>query len=138
MRRGSRTLGGAPRNVYRTRDDQWIAVSGTTDQQVARILPVIGADDEDSRAKFGRARTRMQHTDELDALVAAWVASNDRDTVVAALLDARVPVAPVNDVAAIIDDPHLAARGALDRLRGGPAPALGADRAAVLRDWLGS
>ena len=35
-RSGSRVRGGAPRNVYRTADGQYVAVSGTTDPQVAR------------------------------------------------------------------------------------------------------
>src|SRR5262249_30220759 len=43
-RTGSRVPGGAPRNVYRTRDGEWVAVSGTTDAQVARLLPLLGRD----------------------------------------------------------------------------------------------
>ena len=35
-RTGSRVAGGAPRNVYGTGDGYWVAVSGTTDAQVAR------------------------------------------------------------------------------------------------------
>ena len=59
-RAGSRVHGGAPRNVYRTRDDHWIAVSGTTDHQVARLLPVIGHDTPADRERFGAAANRMQ------------------------------------------------------------------------------
>jgi formyl-CoA transferase len=136
VRSGSRVYGGVPRNVYRTRDDQWIALSGTTDAQVARILPIIGADTNADREKFGHAPTRLQHADELDERVAKWVGANDRDAVLAALLDARVPAAPVNDVPALFDDPHLQARGDIDRIRGNQAPELDADRDAILRDWL--
>lgn len=137
-RSGSRVHGGAPRNVYRSQDGRWLALSGTTDAQVARILPLLGADSDDNRGKFGHAPTRMQHADELDALVAEWIAQHDRDEVLAALLDARVPAAPVNSVADIVDDPHIQARGDLDRIRASTAPALDADHDAVLQDWLGS
>ena len=44
MRTGSRIPTGVPRNVYRTGDDRWLVLSGTTDRQVARILKIIGAD----------------------------------------------------------------------------------------------
>ena len=37
-RTGSRLPGGVPRNVYRTLDDRWVVLSGTTDAQVARVL----------------------------------------------------------------------------------------------------
>src|SRR5260370_10863079 len=40
LRSGSRVRGGAPRNVYPTADGRYVAVSGTTDPQVARLLVV--------------------------------------------------------------------------------------------------
>jgi crotonobetainyl-CoA:carnitine CoA-transferase CaiB-like acyl-CoA transferase len=138
IRSGSRVYGGVPRNVYRSRDDEWLAVSGTTDAQVSRLLPLIGADSEDELAKFGHAPVRVQHADELDALVAKWIAGRDRDEVLTVLLGARIPAAPVNDVSDLFADPHLEARGDLDQLRPTDAPALDADRDAVLSDWLGS
>src|SRR5579885_2393424 len=69
-RTGSRVPNGVPRNVYRTADGAWIAVSGTTDAQVARLLPLLGLDDDASRARFGTAAARVAVADELDALVA--------------------------------------------------------------------
>src|SRR5262245_13776430 len=67
-RMGSRVPGGVPRNVYRTSDDRWIAVSGTTDTQVARLLPLLGLDDDEGRARFGTSAARLAAADELDAL----------------------------------------------------------------------
>ena len=157
-RSGSRVHGGVPRNVYRTRDDRYVAVSGTTDAQVARLLPLLGRDGPVDRERFGDARARAANADELDALVAAWIAERDRDDVVRALLDAQIPVSPVNDVRDVLADAHVQERGSLvevdvgdetitvpaplPRLSGSrrtptPAPALDADREAVLADWLG-
>src|SRR5262249_55452992 len=112
-RSGSRVAGGAPRNVYRTADDRYVAVSGTTDAQGARVLALLGRDDPPSRARVRRATDRLHAADELDALVAEWAAAHDRDDVVAQLLDARVGVTPVNDVAEVLDDPHVVARGSV-------------------------
>lgn len=112
-RTGSRVAGGVPRNVYRTRDGHWVVVSGTTDRQVARVLAVIGRDTPEDHARFGTSGPRLAAADDLDALVAEWVADHDRADVVAALVAARIPVAPVNDLAALLTDPHIVARGNL-------------------------
>ena len=135
-RNGSRVPGGSPRNVYRTSDNRYVAVSGTTDKQVARVLAAIGHDTSVDHARFGRAVDRLSASDELDALVAEWIGAHSRDEVMRALLDARVPVAPVNDARDILEDPHIASRGGI------VTPAAGAEldahRRDVLTDWLGA
>jgi crotonobetainyl-CoA:carnitine CoA-transferase CaiB-like acyl-CoA transferase len=136
-RSGSRVRGGAPRNVYRTRDGAYVAVSGTTDPQVARLLALLGRDGPAERERYGRAATRVAHADELDALVADWIAARDRDPVVDAFLGARIPIAPVNDVDAVLADPHIRFRASVTPMLVARGPDLDADRAAVLRDWLG-
>jgi crotonobetainyl-CoA:carnitine CoA-transferase CaiB-like acyl-CoA transferase len=115
-RTGSRIPTGVPRNVYRARDNRWLVVSGTTDRQVERILELMGRDDDESRAKFARSEDRVRNADELDALVAEWVAGHEGAEVIEQLEWCRVPVAPVNDVPALLADPHIAARGSLTTL----------------------
>jgi crotonobetainyl-CoA:carnitine CoA-transferase CaiB-like acyl-CoA transferase len=158
-RTGSRVRGGVPRNVYRTRDGHWMAVSGTTDAQVARLLPLIGRDTPDDRARFGRSPARLAAADELDGLVAAWIEARDRDDVIEAFLDARIPAAPVNDLPALLDDPHVSRRASVVRIDTDelgpltmpaptprldatpgrvrtPGPELGAHTDEVVREWL--
>jgi crotonobetainyl-CoA:carnitine CoA-transferase CaiB-like acyl-CoA transferase len=159
-RTGSRVPGGVPRNVYRTRDGEWVAVSGTTDAQVARLLPLLGHDTPADFGRFGRSAARLAAADELDGLVADWVAARDRDDVLDGLLDARIPAAPVNDLAAVLGDPHVSSRSSVlridddelgsltmpaptPRLGATPAqiratgPRLGAHNNEVFREWLG-
>jgi crotonobetainyl-CoA:carnitine CoA-transferase CaiB-like acyl-CoA transferase len=112
-RTGSRVPNGVPRNVFRTRDGRWLVVSGTTDRQVARILELIGQDTDEGRARFAKSADRLRNADALDALVAQWVAANDATHVIAELERCRVPVAPVNDVPALLSDPHIRGRGSL-------------------------
>jgi len=158
-RTGSRVPGGVPRNVYRTGDGQWVVVSGTTDAQVARLLPMIGRDSSEDRARFGRSPARLAVADELDGLVADWIAARDRDDVIEAFLDAHIPAAPVNDLPTILGDPQVAGRSSLVRIEDDelglltmPAPTprlsatpgriratgpkLGAHTDEVLREWL--
>jgi crotonobetainyl-CoA:carnitine CoA-transferase CaiB-like acyl-CoA transferase len=159
-RTGSRVPNGVPRNVYRTADGAWLVVSGTTDNQVGRLLPLLGLDTPAGRERFGRAAQRTQHADELDGLVADWIAARERDDVIETLLAARIPVAPVNTLADLVADPHTAARGNFvtvddpafgsirmvaptPRLSATPGevrwtgPDLGAHNEEVYRDWLG-
>jgi crotonobetainyl-CoA:carnitine CoA-transferase CaiB-like acyl-CoA transferase len=158
-RTGSRVPGGVPRNVYRTGDGHWVVVSGTTDAQVARLLPLIGRDSPDNRARFGRSAQRLAAADELDALVSDWIAARDRSDVIETFLGARIPAAPVNDLRDIFDDPHVSSRTSLVRVDDdelGPltmpaptprlsatpgrvratGPQLGAHNDEVFREWL--
>jgi crotonobetainyl-CoA:carnitine CoA-transferase CaiB-like acyl-CoA transferase len=135
-------------------------VSATTDAQAARVLTLLGEDTPDGRARFGQSTSRLQHADELDALFARWVAGHRRDVVLALLLDARLPAAPVNDVATIVADQQVIARGDVATLnddRLGPVrmvapvprlsvtpgsidttgPAIGADNRSVYGELLG-
>jgi crotonobetainyl-CoA:carnitine CoA-transferase CaiB-like acyl-CoA transferase len=139
-RTGSRVPGGVPRNVYRTADGQWIVLSGTTDAQVARILTLLGEDTADMLARFGRSESRLAHSDQLDEMVARWVADEPRDQALKLLLDARIPAAPVNDVPAILSDPHVVARRNVVDVRDdclgsvalvGPVPQLSATPGAI-------
>jgi formyl-CoA transferase len=110
MRTGSRVANGVPRNVYRTGDDRYVVLSGTTDAQVARVLAVIGADTPEAHRRFGTSTARLAVADELDGLVAGWIRTRPREDVVAAFRSARVPVSPVNDLADLFSDPHVQAR----------------------------
>jgi len=158
QRSGSRVDGGVPRNVYKSSDGLWLVVSGTTDAQVARVLSVIGHTSPDDLARFGRSEERLKVADELDGLVAAWIAGHDRATVLAAFSDARVPVAPVNDLGTLAENAQVLARGSLStvndaelgtvllpgplvHLEGTPGvitttgPDLGEHSAAVFKEW---
>ncbi len=121
MRTGSRVPGGAPRNVYRAADGRWLVVSATTDAQVERVLTLLGDDLEARRARFGRSADRLERADELDGIVAAWIGTLPGADVLDALLRERIPAAPVNDLAAILADPHVGARGDIVTVDGGPA-----------------
>jgi len=159
-RMGSRVAGGVPRNLYRAADGDWMALSGTTDAQVGRILTLIGCDDEEGRVRFGTSSARLAAADELDGLVARFIAGRSRDEALAAFHEIRIPVAPVNDLAALLDDPHLRERAAVTtledpvigdvhlvtpapRLSATPGrhrhtgPTLGEHTREILADWLG-
>ena len=66
-----------PRNTYRTRDGRWLALSAVTDRLVAALLLLMGRDPEAERGRFGSVDLRRAHEDELDSLVAQWIATRE-------------------------------------------------------------
>jgi crotonobetainyl-CoA:carnitine CoA-transferase CaiB-like acyl-CoA transferase len=159
-RTGSRVPGGVPRNTYRTADDEWVVLSGPADAQVARVLDVLGVEEEEVRSRYTTIGPRLAHYEELDQLVASWIRARPRADVLAAFEAARIPITPVNDLAALAADPQVQARGSLvevddpdvgpivmpapvpkfSRTPGGirwPGPPLGAHNHTVFGDWLG-
>jgi crotonobetainyl-CoA:carnitine CoA-transferase CaiB-like acyl-CoA transferase len=110
-----------PRGTYRTRDDRWVAVSASAETVAARVMTLIGVGDDPRFASF---EGRIEHRDELDRLVAAWIAARDEHDVLAAFEAAEAAVAPVLDMAGIAKDPHYRARQAIVEVEGIPMQGL--------------
>jgi crotonobetainyl-CoA:carnitine CoA-transferase CaiB-like acyl-CoA transferase len=60
-RTGSRTAGSAPRNVYRTKDDRWVAIAASTQSIAERLFKEMGREDvlKDPRFRTNRDRVPM-------------------------------------------------------------------------------
>ncbi len=162
VRNGSRLSNAAPRNIFRTADNRWLAISGTTDAQVARLLNAIGCS-EIELATYKRAADRVgTNADALDLRVSSWIATLPQAAALTALRQHRIPAVAVNTLAEVRDDPHVAARNNLASLIASSTPAesppiaptptpqmsstppqfrrtspkLGEHTAEVLREWL--
>jgi crotonobetainyl-CoA:carnitine CoA-transferase CaiB-like acyl-CoA transferase len=113
-RLGSGDPRGAPFGVFASTDG-WVAIAAAADSQWSRLAPTLGATALDPR--WTSHRERALHRDEIDAIVGDWCAARSTATVVAALEAQGVPVGPVNSPWWARHDPHVAARGTLERLR---------------------
>jgi crotonobetainyl-CoA:carnitine CoA-transferase CaiB-like acyl-CoA transferase len=116
-RTGNRSSHNAPRNVYRTADGSWVAVSASADSIAARVLRLVGRPDLADQPWFSTGSGRAAHVEEIDAAVAAWIAARDRDEVLRAFEAAEAAIAPIYNAADIVADPQLAALGAIVTLR---------------------
>jgi len=112
-RTGSRTTGSAPRNVYRTGDDRWVAIAASTQAIAERLFAEMGRADLLDDPRFRTNRDRLAHVEEIDAIVGAWVAGRTQQACIDQLVAAQVAVAPVADFKQLAEDPHLLARQAL-------------------------
>jgi crotonobetainyl-CoA:carnitine CoA-transferase CaiB-like acyl-CoA transferase len=108
-RMGNRSANNAPRNVYRSRDGHWLAVSTSSQSIAERVLRLVGRDDLTTQPWFGTGRGRAEHADELDAAVGSWIAARDAAAVTEAFDAAQAAVGPVYDARGIAADPQFAA-----------------------------
>src|SRR5438067_1266528 len=81
-----------PRGTYRCADDRWIAISTSAESVAHRVLELLGIGGD---ARFGTFEGRAAHRDELDAIVAKWIAARPSAEVLAAFEDAHAAIAPV-------------------------------------------
>ncbi len=157
MRVGNRSNTSAPRDVYTTRDGKYVALSASIQQMAERVFRTIGREDMIVDPRFATNAERVKRRDEVNDIVAAWVAARDIAEVMRIFEDAGVTAAPIYDAADIVADPHVAERGVLVEVPDDdlgtapmhnihpylsatpgtfrrPAPALGADTDDVLHE----
>jgi crotonobetainyl-CoA:carnitine CoA-transferase CaiB-like acyl-CoA transferase len=143
-----------------TSDQRWVALTAESEQQWRALANVARHPEWLQDHRFASNKARKQHEDELEAAIAAWVATEDRDALVAHLLSAGLPAAPVLDGLELCDDPVYRERGVVeevDHIEAGrwaqvrvpyhfsrtparvasPAPALGQHSREVVCDKLG-
>ena len=150
---GNRHPAMAPHGVYPSREeDAWVAIACRDDRDWRGLCSLIGAGLDPSTSLAGR-RTGC---DAIDAKISAWTAARTREEGAVALQAAGVPAGPVNVTPDMTADPQVRERGFFVPLEPGPTPVpgnpikmagigsgdwtpcprLGADNAAILRDWL--
>ncbi len=110
-RTGNRSANNAPRNVYRTREGDWVAVSTSSQSIAERVLHLVGRSDLVEQPWFESGGQRAEHAAELDEAVGGWIAARDTDEVVTAFEDAQAAVGRVLDVRGVVEDPQYQARG---------------------------
>jgi crotonobetainyl-CoA:carnitine CoA-transferase CaiB-like acyl-CoA transferase len=106
----------APANRYTCRDG-WVFIGVLIDSQWRRIAHAMRqpalAEDE----RFTTIAARLKHRAEADALVAQWCVAHTVEEVVAAAVEAGVPVTKVNTFAEVAKDPQVHERDMLIRTR---------------------
>jgi crotonobetainyl-CoA:carnitine CoA-transferase CaiB-like acyl-CoA transferase len=152
-------LAEAPYNVYPAADG-YVAIIAVSEQHWVSLATLMGREDLVGVPGWATRHERVERIDEVDEVVGAYTAQYPRDELLTLLRDARVPCAPVRDLAEVVTDEHLHARGMLQeidhpelgaltvphsplRYEGTPqlpltpSPSLGQHNAEILRDWLG-
>jgi crotonobetainyl-CoA:carnitine CoA-transferase CaiB-like acyl-CoA transferase len=121
-RSGSRATYTAPSNMYRTADDHWVTLVGSSEPIFKRICQAMGQPGLAVDPRFATTPDRVRNIDEIDSIVAAWCASRTLAELSEVLTHGGVPYSKVYAVDDVIADPHFIAREAIIRL---PDPDLG-------------
>jgi crotonobetainyl-CoA:carnitine CoA-transferase CaiB-like acyl-CoA transferase len=111
QRLGNRSVNNAPRNVYRTGDGEWVAVSTSSQSIAERVMRLVGRPDVIDEVWFATGHGRAQHADELDDAVGSWIAARPMAEVLSAFESAEAAIGPVYDVRGVLSDPQYAAIG---------------------------
>ena len=159
-RNGNRDPWMAPHGCFPCQgEDEWVAIACADDAEWRRLAPMIDPALA-NEARFASLVARKAHEDELEAIVAAWTRQRDRWQATAQLQSAGIAAFPAFTCRDIAHDPHLNARGYIERLPHpevgarahtgipwrlarrpngvrAPAPCLGADTDELLRDVIG-
>ncbi|MBL6454085.1 CoA transferase [Belnapia sp. T6] len=161
-RTGSRSTNAVPRNAYRTRDGSWVCLSASTQGMTEKLFRSLGRPELIEDPRFRTNADRIRHGEELDAIIAGYIAERDLAAVLAHFDAAGVTIGPIMDAAMLAEDRYVVEREALievpdAEMPGGwlpmhgmvprlsatpgilarPAPALGEHNAAVLGPLLG-
>jgi crotonobetainyl-CoA:carnitine CoA-transferase CaiB-like acyl-CoA transferase len=110
QRAGSGSNTSSPRNVYRCRDGDYVAMSASTETMARRVFHAIGRPDMIEDARFSSNSARVANRELVDAAVGAWFAEKTRDEALEKMRAASVTVGPVYTIADAINDPHFHAR----------------------------
>jgi crotonobetainyl-CoA:carnitine CoA-transferase CaiB-like acyl-CoA transferase len=103
----------APHNLYRCQgEDNWVAISCSSDQEWQAMASLLGIND----SRFLTAASRKEFENQLDAQIETWTSTRDQWDVTRLLQDVGIPAMPSLDARALDQDPHLNARGFIERL----------------------
>ena len=152
-------LGISPYNAYQAADG-WVVINCPGDRHFRAVLDMIGRPDLADDPRFATRTARVVNMTAVDELVESWTRGNARDEIANLMLAAGVPCAAVRDLAEVIEDRNMHARGSLQRIDHPdlgrvvlphspmvyegierrplePSRPLGSDRDRIFGDWLG-
>jgi CoA:oxalate CoA-transferase len=114
---GNRHLGTAPYDCYRARDG-WVVIAVASNKLFRTLATAIGRPELGEDPRFRGVSGRVARSDEINGIVAEWVAKRTVAEVVQALgpEGAGVPCSPVYRVDQLLDHPQLLAREMVQRL----------------------
>ncbi|KKC26644.1 CaiB/BaiF CoA transferase family protein [Sphingomonas sp. SRS2] len=135
----------APTNAYPSADGGFVLIAANSEPLFAKLMHLIGRADLVGVPRFTGNQKRVEHSGELDQLIANWSRQHDRETLIGLLNEADIPSSLVYTAADIAADPQYRDRGMVidvhdeqfdgSILHPGVVPRCGAEPAAIR--WAG-
>jgi formyl-CoA transferase len=108
-RTGNRSSNSAPRNVYETADG-YITLSASAQRIFENVARAIDREDLIDDPRFETNADRLEHVEELDAIIEAWTSERPTDEVIEVMQASDAIVGPIYDISDAFEDAHFAAR----------------------------
>ena len=107
---GARHPSIAPFGVFRAGSGSRLVIAAGNDKIFDRLCQALGVPGLAQDVRFGSNELRCQHDAELEALLEGVLAVRPADEWLGVLEAGQVPCSPINDMAAVLADPQVAAR----------------------------
>lgn len=107
---GNRNPTFSPAGTFQTRDGRYVQIAAGGDNVWQRLAEAIDMAPLATDPRYAKSRERIARADELEQLLADWIAEHDFDDIEARLAKANVPFGGIYTAADIANDPHYAAR----------------------------
>ena len=113
---GNRNPTFSPAGTFETRDKRYVQIAAGGDAVWARLAAAIDRPELAEDPRYKTSRERIARADELEGLLAEWIAAHDFPDIEQRLVGANVPFGGIYTAADIAEDPHFAARENIARV----------------------
>ncbi|HEX2216338.1 MAG TPA: CoA transferase [Xanthobacteraceae bacterium] len=110
QRTGSRSLTASPRNVFRTKDGRFIAISASIQAMAERLFRAVGRPDMVADPRFRTNADRVRNAEACETPIREFIEARTLADALKVFEAAEVTAAPVYDIDQFIGDPHVQAR----------------------------
>ena len=115
-RMGSGLPYSVPRGTYRCADGNWLALSASSASVSARVMGLLGLDDD----RFASFDGRAEHRDEIEQALSAWIGARSLPEALDEFEQLDIAAAPVLDIEGLLEDPQAIHREVITRVDGVP------------------
>jgi crotonobetainyl-CoA:carnitine CoA-transferase CaiB-like acyl-CoA transferase len=112
-REGNRLPNSAPVDNFLAADGRYVCVVAGSDANFSKLCAAMDRGDLATDPRWSTLAKRAARSDEINDIVARWVAALDAEEVEARCIAHGVPVGTIYDARDILADPHMAVRGDL-------------------------
>ena len=109
----------SPRNAYRTKDGEWVAMSGSMQSMAMRIFRAIGRADMCDDERYNTQAARSENREEVDAIVGGFIAERTLAEAMEVFEREGVTAGPIYSAAQLKEDRHAKERGVIVNLPDG-------------------
>lgn len=107
----------APRNAYQAKDGRWLGLSASAQSIAERVMHIVGRPELVEEPWFANHAGRIEHAQELDAIIQGWIGERTTEEVLAAFAESEGAIAPIYSIADIFTDPQYAARDTITTIQ---------------------